>query len=204
MYARISPRMDDEGMGPLRDELLHGVRGRVVEVGAGNGMNFRHYPPTTTAVVAVEPEPHLRGLAGQAAHRVSVPVTVLPGTADDLPLETASADVGVVCLMLCALDNERRGLAELYRVIRPGGELRFLEHVAADTRMLRALQRLADATVWPLITGGCRTARDPVAAVEDVGFRVARVRNVRFPDSAIPVPAAPHVLGLARRPTHEQ
>lgn len=104
-------------------------------------MNFRHYPATTTAVTAVEPEPHLRDLATQAARDVSVPVMVLPGTADDLPLENASADVGVVSLMLCALDDQRAGLAELYRVIRPRGELRFLEHVAAETLVLRAVQR---------------------------------------------------------------
>lgn len=200
MYARISPQMEDEGMGQLRDELLDGVHGRVVEVGAGNGMNFRHYPATTTTVTAVEPEPHLRDLAAQTARDVSVPVVVLPGTADDLPLETASADVGVVSLMLCALDDQRAGLAELYRVIRPGGELRFLEHVAAETPMLRTVQRLVDATVWPLLTGGCRTARDPVAAIAAIGFEVVRVRRVRFPDRRVPVPAAPHVLGMARRP----
>jgi hypothetical protein len=76
-------------------------------------MNFGHYPATTAAVVAVEPEPRLRGLAAQAARGVSVPVTVLPGAADDLPLEAASADVGVVGLMLCALEDQRAGLAEL-------------------------------------------------------------------------------------------
>ena len=186
-------------MGPLCDELLAGVRGRVVEIGAGNGMNFRHYPSTTTEVVAVEPEPHLRRLAVQTARDVSVPVNVLPGAADDLPLETASADVGVVCLMLCALDDQRAGLTELHRVLRPGGELRFLEHVVADTAPLRALQRLADATVWPLLTSGCHTARDPVAAINDAGFTVEHIRRLRFPANAVPVPAAPHVLGLARR-----
>lgn len=198
MYTRVSPRMEDEGMGPLRDELLAGVRGRVVEVGAGNGMNFGHYPSTTTKVTAVEPEPHLRRVAVQVAGEVPVPVTVLPGTAEDLPLETSSADVGVVCLMLCALVDQRTALAELHRVLRPGSELRFLEHVVADTAALRAVQRLVDATVWPLLTGGCRTARDPVAAIESAGFTIERIRRLRFPDSAIPIPAAPHVLGRAR------
>jgi SAM-dependent methyltransferase len=99
--------MEDEGMGQLRDELLEGVQGRVVEVGAGNGMNFRHDPATTTAVTAVEPEPLLRDLAARTAGDLSVPVTVLPGTAEALPLETGSADVGVVSLMLCALDDQR-------------------------------------------------------------------------------------------------
>lgn len=85
-YAAVSPRMEDVGIGPLRDELLAGLQGRVVEVGAGNGLNFRHYPATVTQVLAVEPEPHLRGLAEQAAARARVAVTVEAGRADALPL----------------------------------------------------------------------------------------------------------------------
>ncbi len=186
-------------MAELRDELLAGVRGRVVEVGAGNGMNLRHYPSETTEVVAVEPEPYLRGLLEEAAGGVSVPVTVVPGVADRLPLETASVDVGVASLVLCSLEDQRAALAELYRVIRPGGELRFLEHVVADSPTLRWVQRLADATIWPRVAGGCHTSRDTLGAIEDGGFRVTAVRQLRFPDTRVPVPSAPHVLGVARR-----
>jgi len=100
---------------------------------------------------------------------------------------------------LCALESQDRGLAELHRVIRPGGELRFLEHVTADTPGLRAFQRLADVTIWPAMTGGCRTARDPLAAMGRAGFDVLRTRRLRFPDRRLPVPAAPHVIGIARR-----
>ena len=200
MYARVSPGMEQEGMGRLREELLAGVAGEVVEVGAGNGLNFAHYPPTASAVVAVEPEPQLRSLAERTAGQAPVPVSVVAGRAEALPLETASVDVGVVCLVLCALPQEDRGLAELHRVIRPGGELRFLEHAVAQTAAFRAFQRLADATIWPGLTGGCRTARDPLAAFTRAGFEVVRARRVRFPAGRLPVPAAPHVLGTARRP----
>lgn len=198
-YARVSPGMEGEGLGGLRDELLAGLHGRVVEVGAGNGMNFRHYPPTATSVVAIEPEPYLRGLAERAGRRAPVRVTVLPGTADQLPLATASVDAGVVSLVLCALPDPRTALAELHRVIRPGGELRFLEHVAARSQGLRRLQHVADATVWPLLTGGCHTARDPLSAIRGAGFEVRAARRLRFPDRRVPVPAAPHVLGVAVR-----
>lgn len=198
-YAWLSPRMEDEGMGELRDELLAGARGRVVEVGAGNGMNLGHYPPTVTEVVAVEPEPYLRGLAQRAARTASVPVRVMPGTADCLPLQTAGVDVGVVSLVLCSVPDQRDAVAELHRVIRPGGELRFLEHIVADSAWLRRVQRTVDATVWPLIAGGCHTARDALGVIEDVGFEVTSVRRLRFPDSRVPVPAAPHVIGAARR-----
>lgn len=200
MYERVSPGMEAEGMAELRDELLARLSGDVVEVGAGNGMNFSHYPPAVTSVVAVEPEPHLRRLAEQAARRAPVPVRVVRGRAEDLPMDEARADAGVVSLMLCALDDQQQALRELYRVIKPGGQLRFLEHVAADARWLHLVQRLADATVWPMLTGGCRTARDPVTALSLVGFDVRMARRLRFPESRVPVPAAPHVLGVAERP----
>lgn len=187
-------------MGELRDELLAGVAGRVVEAGAGNGLNFTHYPPQTTEVLAVEPEPYLRRRAEAAAAAASVAVHVTAGVADRLPVPTASVDIGVVSLVLCSVDDQRRALAELYRVIRPGGQLRFLEHVAAQTPVLRSVQRLADATVWPLIAGGCHTARNTLAAIRAVGFEITTLRRLRFPDNRVPVPAAPHALGIATRP----
>ena len=198
-YARLSRACEGAGMAPLRDELLAGAAGRVVEVGAGNGPNFAHYPPGVTEVVAVEPEPHLRALAEQAAASAPVPVTVVAGRAEQLPLEDAAVDAGVTCLVLCSVDDVAAALAELARVIRPGGELRFLEHVAADTPGLRRAQRVADATLWPLLAGGCHTARDPLPILEQAGFTVTAVRRYRFPETRLPSPAAPHVLGTARR-----
>jgi len=198
-YARVSPRMEAQGMAALRAELLAGVRGRVVEVGAGNGLNFTHYPPETTEVIAVEPEPYLRRLAEQATRQAPVPVTVLPGSAGSLPLETGSADVGVASLVLCSVENQQAALRELHRVIRPGGELRFLEHVRADARRLLQLQQIAQATVWPLLAGGCHPARDTAAGIIAAGFEITSVRRFRFPEGRIPVPTDPHVLGIAVR-----
>ena len=199
MYERVSPGMEAEGMAQLREELLADLSGAVIEVGAGNGMNFSHYPPAVTSVVAVEPEPHLRQLAESAADRADVPVSVVAGRAEKLPAGDASADAGIVSLMLCALDDPDVALRELHRVVRPGGQLRFLEHVAAEGFLLHLIQRIADTTVWPLLTGGCRTARDPLASIMRAGFDLQAVRHVRFPDSRLPVPASPHVLGIARR-----
>ncbi|WP_255363475.1 class I SAM-dependent methyltransferase [Geodermatophilus sp. DSM 45219] len=200
LYARISEGMDAEGLGELRSELLAPLSGRVVEVGCGNGRNFARYPSAVTGVTAVEPEPHLRGLASRAAAGAPVPVTVVPGTAEALPLPDAAFDAAVLCLVLCSLPDRAGGLAELGRVLRPGGTLVFLEHGLAPTRRLRAVQRVADATVWPLLAGGCHTAVDPVGLVEQAGFEVTALRRLRFPDSRVPLPAAPHVLGAARRP----
>lgn len=197
-YARISERMEAEGMAELRDELLAGLHGEVVEVGPGNGMNFTHYPATVTGVVAVEPEPYLRDLATAAARAAPIPVTVRAGTADRLPLPDGSVDAAVMCLVMCSLDDRPAALAELARVLRPGGVLRFLEHTLADTPGLRRVQRIADATVWPLLAGGCHTATDPVGAITAAGFEITAVRRLRFPETRFTQPSTPHVLGSAR------
>lgn len=180
-YARICPRLEDEGLAELRAELLAGLTGDVVEIGAGNGQNFRHYPAGVRSVVAVEPEPHLRGLAVRAARAAALPVSVRAGRAESLPLPEASVDAAVLCLVMCSLPDRVAALAELRRVLRPGGVVRFLEHTRADTAGLALVQRIADATLWPWFTGGCHTARDPLAALRDAGFTVTRVRRLRFP-----------------------
>ena len=198
-YAAISERMDGEGLAALRAELLAPLCGAVVEVGAGNGRNFARYPPTVSHVTAVEPEPRLRGLATQAAAAAPVPVSVVPGTAEELPLPDDSCDAAVLCLVLCSLSDRPAALAEIARVLRPGGVLAFLEHTRAEKPVLRAVQRLADATVWPVLAGGCHTATDPVGDVAAAGFAVTTVRRLRFPESRFTQPSSPHVLGLARR-----
>jgi SAM-dependent methyltransferase len=199
-YARLSERLDAEGLGPLRSELLAGLTGQVVEIGCGNGRNFDHYPPAVTSVVAVEPEPYLRDLAARAAAGAAVPIDVRAGTAELLPLPDASADSAVLCLVMCSLPERPAALAEVRRVLRPGGTLRFLEHTLADTRGLRTVQRVADATLWPLLAGGCHTATEPVADIERAGFEITKLRRLRFPDIRLTQPSTPHVLGRARSP----
>jgi len=186
------------GQDEHRRRLLDGLSGRVVEVGAGSGTNFRHYPASVTEVVAVEPEPYLRGLAEQAAATAPVPVRVVDAVSGSLPLAEASCDAGVACLVLCTVPDQERALAELARVIRPGGELRFYEHVVSHRPFEARLQRIADATFWPLLAGGCHMSRDTTAAIGQAGFRIESCD--RFPFSpGPPVPAGPHILGTARR-----
>lgn len=182
-----------------RRRLLEGLAGRVIEVGAGAGNNFPFYPATVEEVVAVEPEKYLRLQAQQAAATAPVPVTVVDSTDAHLPGDAASFDAGVVALVLCTVPDQGRALAELFRAIGPGGELRFYEHVLAQGRVPAGLQRLADATFWPRVFGGCHTTRDTGAAIRRAGFEIEGYD--RFVFSHVPLsPPLPHLLGTARRP----
>lgn len=197
MYARVRPALDQQGAADHRRRLLAGAAGRVVEVGAGDGGNFAHYPPEVHSVLAVEPEPYLRAQAEHQAAAAPVSVEVVEGTADKLPAPDAAADVVVVSLVLCSVPDQVAALAEARRVLRPGGELRFYEHVAADGGRLETVQRVLDSTLWPLFAGGCHTHRDTVGAIATAGFEVEELDRFEFPPGRT-TPAGPHVLGRAR------
>ena len=203
-YARLRPAMDAGGVGEHRRELLAELTGRVIEVGAGDGGNFAHYPGEVSGVLAVEPEAYLRRRAAEAAAVAPVPVTVTAGVAEHIPAATDSFDAAVAFLVLCSVADPRAALGELHRVLRPGGQLRFFEHVQADAPGLRRIQRVLDATVWPLLAGGCHTGRDTVAAIDETGFRIDRLTPLRFPDARVALPTTPHVLGLATRLPREE
>ncbi len=196
MYARMSERESDEQI-EHRRATLTGLSGRVIEIGAGNGRNFGFFPAAVTEVVAVEPEPHLRALAQTAAASAPVPIEVVDAVAGALPLDSASCDAAVASLVLCSVPDPAAALAELRRVLRPGGELRFLEHVHATRQPLRAVQTALDrSTLWPRFAGGCHVARDTLHAIETAGFDVTRVHHFDF-SPGWPVPAIPHILGSA-------
>lgn len=199
LYARVLSRNEPEEIRAHRRELLAGLSGRVVEVGAGNGGNFGHYPTTVTEVVAVEPEPYLRAEAQAAAARVPVPITVVEGVAEALPLDDGSCDAAVACLVLCSVADQAAALAELRRVLRPGGELRFYEHVQADTPRLARWQRAVDRTFWPRFFGGCHTGRDTAGAIAAAGFTIERRRDLRLESVPGFLPVVPHTIGVARR-----
>ncbi|MFD9790085.1 class I SAM-dependent methyltransferase [Streptomyces sp. NPDC059070] len=200
-YGRFSEKVDHRaGVYALRSELLSGLSGRVIEIGAGNGLNFPHYPGGVSEVVAIEPERGLRRLAVRAALRTDVPVDVVPGAAEALPVKSEAFDAAVVSLVLCSVREVSRSLAEIHRVLRPGGELRFFEHGRAEGRVLSAVQRGADRTLWPVLFGGCHTWRDPLAAIEAAGFDLVEFRRLRVPEKGVRFPSSPCVLGTARRP----
>jgi ubiquinone/menaquinone biosynthesis C-methylase UbiE len=199
LYERMSASEDERGAGEHRTELLAGLRGRVIEVGAGNGRNFARYPDGVSEVLAVEPEPRLRASAESRRAGARVPVRVVEGIADRLPAEDGSFDAGVASLVLCTVPDPDAALAELWRVIRPGGELRFYEHVVSRRPAAARMQRALDATVYPPLSGGCHLARDTVAAIERAGFEIRSCRRFPFGPAAHG-PQVAHILGTATRP----
>jgi SAM-dependent methyltransferase len=198
LYLRMASGRKAHGEDEYRRKLLAGLSGRVIEVGAGNGLNFPFYPAAVDRVLAVEPEPLLRGAARKNGREAPVPVEVVDGVSGRLPADEASFDAGVASLVLCSVPDQQRALGEFRRVIRPGGELRFYEHVVAHCPMAARLQRIADAVFWPRVGGGCHLSRDTGAAIERAGFAVESIERFSFTPGA-PVPPLPHILGVARR-----
>lgn len=196
-YARCGGRNEERGNRELRRELLAGLSGRVIEVGAGNGLNFPHYPASVHEVVAVEPEPYLRSHAREAAAGAPVPVQVVDGTAAGLPAADGEVDAIVVSCLLCSVADVPAALAEFGRVLRPGGQLRFYEHVRSRDPVFARLQQGADL-FWPHLMGGCHVQRQTQTAISQV-FTIEACRGFRFPPSAVFYPVAPRILGIARK-----
>jgi SAM-dependent methyltransferase len=193
VYARVGHLMDAE-IGDHRRRLLAGLTGRVLEVGAGNGLNFPHYPATVSEVLAIEPEPYLRRLAQAAARQAPIPVRVVAGTAETLPIHDGAVDAVVASLVLCTITDPDQALAEVRRVLRPGGRLHFYEHVrASDPRLARWQDRLERP--WEWLVGGCHPNRDTVATITAAGLRLVQLDRFEVP--AMPPLARPHTLGVA-------
>jgi ubiquinone/menaquinone biosynthesis C-methylase UbiE len=151
-------------------------------------------------VVAVEPEPTLRAAAAAAAERAPVPIRVVSGVADELPLEDAAVDAAVASLVLCSVPDQQSALAELRRVLRPGGELRFYEHVLAQRQPTRLLLQVLDSSrIWPTISGGCHPARETADALVRAGFQIEELERFGFAAQRFQ-PKVPHILGRARSP----
>lgn len=197
-FDRVADRHEARGQADLRRELLRPMTGYVVELGAGNGLNFPHYPPGVRAVTAVEPEPYLRERAQRRARSADVDVRVVAAVAENLPLGDANVDGVVLSGVLCSVPDVPAALGEVRRVLRPGGLFGFYEHVRSRVPVFARYQDAADR-FWPRLMGGCHPNRDPLAAIQAAGFTVERCRGLIFPPTAKASVVSPRILGLARR-----
>jgi ubiquinone/menaquinone biosynthesis C-methylase UbiE len=195
---RREARSPDAGYRELRRRLVAGLRGNVIEVGAGGGPTFEHYPADVEALVAVEPDPVAREQAAERAAGSGIRIEIVEGLADALPADDESCDAAVVSGLLCSVPDPSAALRELRRVLRPGGELRFLEHVRSNNAAFRGVQRAVDRLFWTRALGGCETTRDTLAAIRAAGFEVESVDRGFHSSSWLTVTSAPYVLGVAR------
>ena len=189
---------EPEAVTQLRRENLAGLTGRVLEVGAGTGTNFAYYPGTVTTVVAIEPERRLAAKARTAAATAAVPIEVTGETAEAMAA-VEPFDAVVCSLVLCSVDDPDSVLRQLYSRLRPGGELRYLEHVASPG-LRGGLQRVADATVWPRLLGNCHTHRNTELSIRAAGFAVQTSRREFTLPDWVPMPVSEIALGRAARP----
>lgn len=196
---RREQRRPDQEARELRRRALAGLRGNVIEVGSGDGRSFEHYPPGVEHLVAVEPDATARAAAAERARQAAIPIDVVGGTAEKLPAEDGAFDAAVLMGVLCSVGDPAAALRELRRVLRPGGELRFWEHVRSGNAAFRTVQRATDAVFWTRALGGCETTRDTAAAIAAGGFELVTLERGFHSSSLLTITSAPYILGTARR-----
>lgn len=182
---------------PWRERVAGGAEGRVLEIGIGTGLNLPFYRMDRIRRLAgLEPDPHMRRRAAARAERLGVPLELVAAPAEAIPFEDGSFDTAVATHVFCTVRNPERALAEVYRVLRPGGTFRFLEHVrATDDRAARWQDRLTP--VWRFIAAGCHPNRRTAEAIAAAGFVFDELERFELPAGG---PAKPQVFGVARRP----
>jgi SAM-dependent methyltransferase len=183
----------------IRRRVLAGLSGEVIEVGSGDGRSFEHYPSGVERLLAVEPDATARAAAAPRALGAPFPIEIVEGDAAALPAVAARFDAAVVMGLLCSVADPAAALRELRRVLKPGGELRFWEHVRSGNAAFRGVQRTVDRLFWTKALGGCETTRDTLAAIRAAGFEVERADHGFHSSSLLTITCAPYVLGAARR-----
>lgn len=181
-YDRGFKGAEDAGLREMRRELLAQARGRVLELGAGTGLNLDHYPKSIEGLTMVEPDPHmikqLREKLEQSGRSAEISVVEAPG--EDLPFPDASFDTVTVTLVLCTVPDPQASLAEIRRVLAPGGQLLFLEHVRSNHSDLAKWQDRLESP-WRFLADGCHCNRDTVAAIDAAGFELGSVESGELP-----------------------
>ena len=198
IYDRMLSASEEAGLRDRRRELVSQAGGRTLELGAGTGLNLAHYGPEVTELVLLEPDPHmgarLREKVDASGRREVVVVT---DSAERMPFEDGAFDTVVGTLVLCTIPDHERAIAEVARVLRPGGRMLFLEHVRSDDPELARWQdRLRP--VWSFVAGGCQCNRDTLADIERSPLEIARSKPGRIPKAAKLV--RPTVAGEAVKP----
>ncbi len=197
-YERMTGPAERSFMKPIRQEIAGGARGRVLELGAGTGLNFEHYTSQATEVLATEPDPYMLERARERAEQAGRAISLQQAPAERLPFEDGTFDTVVSTLVLCSVKNPMEALSEVRRVLKPSGELRFYEHVRYDHAFAAFWQDLI-APIWGWFAAGCHPNRDTAATIRQAGFQIEGLERTK---PAPPIPPTvfirPHIKGVAR------
>ena len=170
----INLAMRNRELRPYRERVISQAHGRVLEIGIGSGLNLALYGPNVDTILGLDPAPRLLEMAQDAANRSKIPVTLITGSAQAIPIDRGSIDTLVSTCTLCSIPDAGAALQEMRRVLKPGGQLLFVEHGSAPEESVRKWQdRLTP--LWKRIGGGCHLNRPIRALIEDAGFRMIRL-----------------------------
>ena len=194
LYDTIGKSSEAAGLREERRQLLAGAEGDVIELGAGTGLNLDLYPEQVTRLVLTEPDQHMRRRLQRRLETLDQPAEMVDASAESLPFPDATFDTAVVTLVLCSVSDQQAALAEIARVLKPGGRLLFLEHVrSADPKIARRQDRIT-----PLYNlCGCNPNRDTLAGIEASSLTVESVKHGEVPKA--PKVERPMIVGAARR-----
>ena len=195
-YDRQMAKSEKAGLGALRESLLAGAAGQVLEIGGGTGTNLPCYGPAVDALTMTEPQPPMLRRLQRRAREHAPATKILRAPAEDLPFDDHTFDTAVSTLVLCGVDDQPRALRELRRVLRPGGQLLFIEHVRSDDP---GTARLQDRMNWlNRIVVCCDCNRPTLASIQEAGFTITQVEHTALPKA--PKFVSPAVMGSATAP----
>jgi ubiquinone/menaquinone biosynthesis C-methylase UbiE len=198
LYDRMMSSVEKGCLREWRSELVEQVGGRVLEIGAGTGANLAFYPKSVDTLVMVEPDPAMRNQLQKVRHISRLKnIEIAAGTAENLPVADGSFDFVVTSLVCCSFRNLEAGLLEIYRILKPGGKLVFLEHVAADEGCRKRAWQEFFNPLWRRVMGNCNLNRDIESAIVSTGFRIAQIKRESMCTSVTIV--QPTIRGIAEK-----
>jgi ubiquinone/menaquinone biosynthesis C-methylase UbiE len=180
LYDRCFKASEEAGLRDMRRDLLAGARGRVLELGAGTGLNLELYPAAVTDLTLTEPDPHMIKQLRKRVSEESREAKVVEAPAEKLPFEDDSFDTVAVTLVLCTVPDPAAALREIKRVLKPEGRFLFLEHVRSPEPGLAKWQDRLEKP-WRFLGDGCHCNRDTVSAISAAGFELGELERPKFP-----------------------
>jgi len=195
LYDRCFKVAEEAGLRDMRRDVLAGARGKVLELGAGTGLNLELYPPSVADLTLTEPDPHMIKQLRNRVAELGSAAEVVEAPGEMLPFEADSFDTVVVTLVLCTVPNPTATLAEIKRVLAPEGQFLFLEHVRSPAPSLAKWQDRLEKP-WRFLGDGCHCNRDTEASLEAAGFELSNVEHPELPKA--PPIVRPMAKGNAR------